>query len=183
MQHFFRERTKPGRDRLGPDLPGGRAGSRADDSRLSRAWAEDSVKGTWRALRRLDGAGDFLYARKPMHEMSIAQSLIGIVSEEMAKHGATRLVSVRVRHGALAAVVPHALTFAWEALTQEGPLAGARLDMEEIPVLLRCSSCGREFTPAECDRLLLIPCPACGEDLGHEVLEGKELYIENLEAE
>jgi len=118
-----------------------------------------------------------------MHEMSIAQSLVAIVQQEMAKHGVTRLHGVLVRHGALAAVVPHALTFAWEVLTRDTPLDGARLDMEEVPVRLRCSSCGAEFTPEECDRLLLIPCPACGEDLGHEVLEGKELYIENLEAE
>jgi hydrogenase nickel incorporation protein HypA/HybF len=118
-----------------------------------------------------------------MHEMSIAQSLVGIVQQEMSKHGVSRLVSVRVCHGALAAVVPHALEFAWQAVTQDTPLAGARLDMVEVAVRLRCSSCGKEFTPEDCDRLLLIPCPACGEDLGHEVLEGKELYIENLEAD
>lgn len=115
--------------------------------------------------------------------MSIAQSLAGIVRQEMARHGVTRLVSVRVRHGALAAVVPHALEFAWQAVTLGTPLAGARLDMEEVAVRLRCSSCGREFAPGDCDQLLLIPCPTCGEDLGHAVLEGKELYVENLEAE
>lgn len=115
--------------------------------------------------------------------MSIAQSLAGIVRQEMARHGVSRLVSVRVRHGALAAVVPHALTFAWQAVTLDTPLEGARLDMVEVAVRLRCSSCGKEFSPEDCDRLLLIPCPACGEDLGHEVLEGKELYIENLEAD
>lgn len=118
-----------------------------------------------------------------MHEMSIAQSLAGIVQEEMAAHGVSRLRAVRVCHGALAAVAPDALTFAWEVLTRDTPLAGSLLEMVEIPVRLRCVSCAAEFTVAECDRLPLAPCPSCGEDLGHEILEGKELYIENIEAE
>jgi len=117
-----------------------------------------------------------------MHEMSIAQSLIDIIEQEMAKHNVTRLHKVKVMHGRLANVVPEALQFAWQALTSDTPLAGAELTMEEVPLRVRCRKCGVEFEPDEAS-LLLMTCPQCGEELGHEVLSGKELYIENLEAE
>ncbi len=52
-----------------------------------------------------------------MHEMSVVTSLLSIVREEMAKHDVHRLLLVRVRYGALANIVPEALSFAFEALT------------------------------------------------------------------
>jgi hydrogenase nickel incorporation protein HypA/HybF len=54
--------------------------------------------------------------------------------------------------------------------------------MEETPVVLRCRSCGREFTP-EVPSAAFAPCPGCGEELGHTVLSGRELYIDYLELE
>lgn len=117
-----------------------------------------------------------------MHELSIAQSLLAVIQEEMAKHGKEKLISVKVKHGRLAAVVPEALDMAFTVLTEETPLAGARLDLEELPVRLRCRTCGREFVP-EGGTLPLAPCPACGEELGHTVLSGRELYIDYLELE
>lgn len=61
-----------------------------------------------------------------MHEMSVVSSLLSIVQEEMQKHGVSRLLLVRVRYGALANIVPEALSFAFEALTMETPFEGAR---------------------------------------------------------
>ncbi|WP_028587024.1 hydrogenase maturation nickel metallochaperone HypA [Desulfocurvus vexinensis] len=116
-----------------------------------------------------------------MHEMSIAQSLVAIIKEEMEKHGLTRLHAVRVCHGRLAALVPDALAFAFEACTLGTPMQGVRLELAEIPIVLRCSQCAQEFSPEQGD--LFMPCPACGEGLGHEVLQGKELYLDNIEAE
>lgn len=114
--------------------------------------------------------------------MSIAQSLIDIVEQEMKKHGVTRLLTVKVKHGRMANVVPEALHFAWQALTLDTSLEGAELVMEEVPLRVRCRKCGIEFEPEDA-ALLLMTCPSCGEDFGHEVLSGKELYIENLEAQ
>jgi len=116
-----------------------------------------------------------------MHEMSIAQGLIAIIKEEMEKHEVTKLLSVRVAYGELAALVPDALTFAFEACTLGTDMEGATLEMVPIPVILQCSECGKEFSPERSD--LFMPCPDCGEGLGHKVLQGKELYLDNLEVE
>jgi hydrogenase nickel incorporation protein HypA/HybF len=117
-----------------------------------------------------------------MHELSIVQSLLALIEDEMAKHGKEKLLTVKVRHGRLASVVPEAMEMGFEALTMDTRLAGARLVMEETPVVLRCRSCGREFSP-ETPSAAFAPCPACGEELGHTVLSGRELYIEYLELE
>lgn len=116
-----------------------------------------------------------------MHELAIAQSLVAIIKDEMEKHGLTKLYRVRVAHGRLAALVPEALSFAFEACTLNTPMEGVELDLIELPVVLKCSQCGTEFSPEQSD--LFMPCPECGEGLGHQVLKGKELYLENMEAE
>jgi hydrogenase nickel incorporation protein HypA/HybF len=116
-----------------------------------------------------------------MHEMAIAQSLVGIINDEMKKHNLTKLHKVRVCHGKLAALVPEALSFAFEACTLGTPLEGAEIELKELPVVLKCSGCDKEFTPDASD--LFMPCPSCGEGVGHQVLKGKELYLDNLEAE
>ena len=117
-----------------------------------------------------------------MHELSIAQSLLALIEDEMAKHDQKTLVTVKVRHGRLSAVVPEALSMAYEVLTTDTRLAGSQLVMEETPVVLRCRTCQREFSP-ELPSAAFAPCPGCGEELGHTVLSGRELYIEYLELE
>lgn len=118
-----------------------------------------------------------------MHEMSLCSSLLAIIRQEMAKHGAKRLVSARVRHGALANVVPEALAMAFEVLTMETDLEGARLDMVEEPVSLACGNCDKEFVPEPGLSARFAPCTYCGEELGHRIVTGKELYLENMEVE
>ena len=99
-----------------------------------------------------------------MHEMSVVTSLLSIVREEMEKHDVHRLLLVRVRYGALSNIVPEALSFAFEALTAGTDFEGAVLETEEVPITLK-------------------PCPACGEQYGHSMETGRELYVQHIEAE
>jgi hydrogenase nickel incorporation protein HypA/HybF len=118
-----------------------------------------------------------------MHEMSLTVSLLAIVREEMQKHGAEKLVLVRLRCGALANVAPEALTMAFEVLIDGTALEGARLELTEEPLRLACGACHQEFSPERGVAALFSPCPLCGEDIGHAVLAGKELYIDHIEVE
>ncbi|MDY4672075.1 MULTISPECIES: hydrogenase maturation nickel metallochaperone HypA [Desulfovibrio] len=113
--------------------------------------------------------------------MSIAQSILDIALEEIAKQGCDRLDLIRVECGALAGVVPDSLQFCFEALVQGGPHAAARLELVTIPLLLCCSTCGQTFG-GEGQEALWQPCPACGALAGHTVVQGKELQISHLEA-
>ncbi|MEG2173774.1 MAG: hydrogenase maturation nickel metallochaperone HypA [Desulfovibrionaceae bacterium] len=117
-----------------------------------------------------------------MHEMSIVASILGIVTEELEKNQAQKLLVVRVCHGALSNLVPEALQFAFEAQTLDTPFAGARLELEEIPVILKCCACQTAFTP-ENGEVLVAPCPQCGQPLGHSVVQGNELFVQHIDAE
>ena len=121
-----------------------------------------------------------------MHEMSIAQSLMDIIKEEMEKNNLTTLLKVKIRAGRLNAIVPDALMFCFDMLLKDTPWEGAILEIETIPVKMKCSKCGREFVAPSEERigsLLSLPCPYCGMDVGHTLIEGKELLIEYIEAE
>lgn len=117
-----------------------------------------------------------------MHEMSVADSVLRIAVDEMEKHQLHTLRLVRVRYGAISNIVAESLHFCFEALTIDTPWAGARLELEELPVVLRCNACGKTFSPEGRDALFA-PCPECGENVGHSVVQGRELYVQHIEAE
>ncbi len=113
-----------------------------------------------------------------MHEMSIVQSILGILKEEMVKHDGQRLKKVTIKNGALAGVVTESLTFAWEALTPGSQFDGAELEVVEIPIKVACGECGEQFRP---EHTKCMPCPKCEALLGHDVIEGKEMLIDSIE--
>ncbi len=116
-----------------------------------------------------------------MHEMSIAESIMEIVAEEMKAHSCTKLIKVQVRYGALSQVVADSLQFCFEAIIKDTPYAEAILELEEVPILLHCAECGEKFNPPYED--IFVPCPICANHLGHNVEQGKELYVQHIEAE
>lgn len=124
----------------------------------------------------------FLLYTKKMHELAIVTSLLELAKEEMHKHGAEQLLMVRVRFGPLANIVPEALQLAFESMTSLDEFtAGAKLEMQEDPLILRCGECFKEFTPAGATPFA--PCSHCGSELFHQVIKGKELFLDHLEAE
>ena len=116
-----------------------------------------------------------------MHELSLATSLLEIVRDELARHGATKLIKVRVRFGPLANVVPGALEMAWTGLVIETNFADAVFEMAEDPLVLTCGECGKDFTPDP--PVPYTDCPYCGSNFFHSIKSGKELYLDHLEAE
>ena len=117
-----------------------------------------------------------------MHELSFAQSILEIVDQEMEKNGLTTLIKVKIKHGWLTNIVPEALEMGFTAMTMGTPYESAVFELEAIPTLYKCVTCGHEFSP-EAQGRLFVPCPACGEEFGHKVLAGKELYIDFIEAQ
>jgi hydrogenase nickel incorporation protein HypA/HybF len=113
-----------------------------------------------------------------MHEMSIAQSLVDILQEEMATHGAATLRSVRLSIGEMSAIVPESLSFCFEIIVQGTPLEGAKLLMDRIPLKGHCPSCEKIFEIKD----FVFVCPACG-NTAIETIEGQELSIVEMEVE
>ena len=111
-----------------------------------------------------------------MHEMSIAQSIVDIVEKELSSHKVEQLKAVNIAVGKLAAVVPEQLAFCFSMLTVDTNMAGATLNIREVPLGYTCSACGEEFTSGG----MAITCPKCG-DTHIDLTSGRELTIESIE--
>jgi hydrogenase nickel incorporation protein HypA/HybF len=110
-----------------------------------------------------------------MHELSIADGVLGVV---LAHAGDRRVQRVEMRVGHLRQVVPSALEFAWELVTQGTAAEGAELALEHVPAAVRCRTCGAE---TEQDAFPL----ACGEcgSLAVDVVRGEELSVDALDVD
>jgi len=114
-----------------------------------------------------------------MHELSIVASVVDTVTESLAAYPAARVLEVRLRVGALASVVVDSLEFCWGIATEGTPLAGARLVVKTVPVVMHCAGCDADV---ELDGVQSFRCPRCGELCG-DLRQGRELEIEAIEIE
>ncbi|MCL5125626.1 MAG: hydrogenase maturation nickel metallochaperone HypA [Deltaproteobacteria bacterium] len=111
--------------------------------------------------------------------MGIVQSILDIIEQQMKIHSAKRLVRVDLEFGAMTAVMPHAIRFAFEVLTKDTPAEGAEIDINIVPIKAVCFDCGQEqvldtFTPF---------CPVCSTGT-LTITEGKdEMKIVSIEIE
>jgi hydrogenase nickel incorporation protein HypA/HybF len=110
-----------------------------------------------------------------MHELSIAQAIVDIAARNAR---GSRVSSVHVRVGHLRQVVPSALEFSFALCAHGTPVQEAALELEVVPVKVRCRSCGAASQPAG----FPLACAECA-GLSVEVVQGEELQVESLELE
>ena len=111
-----------------------------------------------------------------MHELSIMQSALSQALEEAKRAGASRVEEIRLRIGVLSGVVPDALQFAFETLSEGTPAQNAALTIESVPARFWCAACEQEF---EADRFFA-ECPGCGKP-SSELRSGRELELASME--
>jgi len=113
-----------------------------------------------------------------MHEISIAESIVEIAEAKAREQDACSIQVIKLRLGTFTTIVPDALQFAFE-ICREGTLArDARLDIEIVPMVVRCVVCEASTTPVH-DVCLI--CEHCGFPL--EIVSGEELQIEYIEVD
>lgn len=110
-----------------------------------------------------------------MHELSIASAIVATA----ARHAdGCRVTAIRVRVGRLRQVVPDSLQFCFGMVARESLCEGARLELEIVPAVLRCSDCSHEWEIASPP----FRCPQCaGGDVA--AVRGEELEVESIEIE
>ena len=114
-----------------------------------------------------------------MHELSIVSSVVDSVIESMEAYPGARVIEVRLRVGALSAVVEDSLQFCYEIAARETRLEGSRLVVNVVPVTVHCAACGKD---GALENLQSFRCPHCGEPTG-DVRGGREMEIEAVEIE
>jgi hydrogenase nickel incorporation protein HypA/HybF len=73
-----------------------------------------------------------------MHELGLAQEIVEMVAR---RAGGSRVHRVVVEIGKLSAVLPDALRFAFDLCCEDTAVAGARLEIIEVPGRASCGRC------------------------------------------
>ena len=113
-----------------------------------------------------------------MHELSIAMSIVEAAVDEAQRRG-VQVSAVHLRLGALAGVVKDALLFSYEVACQNTPLAGSKLIVEDVPVVVFCPQCKEKRTLTSVQSFA---CPECDTPT-MDIVQGKELEVFALEVE
>jgi hydrogenase nickel incorporation protein HypA/HybF len=117
------------------------------------------------------------YTGYSLHELSIAYSLVEAASKAASAAGARAVIVVRLRLGPLSGVVQNALQFGYDIATKDTVLEGSRLEIEEVPVIIRCGHCKRDVT---LPNIQVFRCPVCNTPSA-QIVQGRELEIVSLE--
>lgn len=113
-----------------------------------------------------------------MHEMSLAEGVLDIIEDAAATQGFTRVKTVVLEIGQLAAVEVEAMRFCFDAVMQGSLAEGAQLEIVEVPGSGWCMHCST--TVAMSDRLEI--CPHCG-GVQLQPTGGLEMKVKELEVE
>lgn len=114
-----------------------------------------------------------------MHELSLIQGVFDSVIPVARQNGATRITGIKLTVGEMTMVIPEAMEFAFEALSEDDPmLQGAELEIEFVKPRSHCLDCEIDF---EHDRFHN-HCPECGSNKTM-LIAGRELNVASMEIE
>lgn len=112
-----------------------------------------------------------------MHELSIALSIVDIATEAVQNNGGGTVEVLYLKLGKLSGVVKDALLSTWEIACAGTQIEGSQLVIEEVPVVIHCSSCDADRTLHSINRFI---CPVCF-DAAPTLVSGRELQLTALE--
>ena len=113
-----------------------------------------------------------------MHEMAIVQGIMNAAIPEAEKHGAKKILAIRLKIGVLSGVVPQCIQDYFQIAAQGTMAQEAKIEVEKIPIGIRCESCGYEGGIEQ----RKFRCPQC-DSIEVKVVSGKEYFVESLEVE
>ena len=113
-----------------------------------------------------------------MHEASVVEALVGMLSKEAALRGGGRITKIRLVVGEATGYMAQSLEFYLGLLGKGTALDGAGLELRYVKPLLRCRVCGHEFER----RRFTFECPRCG-GAGRLTETGREFFVESIDLE
>lgn len=119
-----------------------------------------------------------MLASVKMHELSITQSILDIAIEQAKTAKVDKITKINLVIGELSGFVIDCVQFYFDLLKKDSIAEEAVLTFELVPAQLKCRQCLNTFTPGE----TLWICPYC-QSQQVEILAGRELCLESLEAE
>ena len=113
-----------------------------------------------------------------MHEVSIIQNVVKIVTDKATENKFTKVSKVSLRIGELSGVMPDSLNFAFKSCIMDTLLEGSTLEIEKVKAVAECLDCKQEFPIDHFNKL----CPICNQFCS-SIVSGYELYINTIEGD
>lgn len=111
-----------------------------------------------------------------MHELGIVFHIIDAVEEVAREGGIARVSRVTVELGEVSGIVSEFLVDCWRwAADRNDVLRGAELEVEVIPAVTRCESCGAAYATVQHG----CTCPHCGSNRTY-LVQGAESIIKEI---
>ena len=110
-----------------------------------------------------------------MHELSVCQALIEQVKIIAQSHCAQGVDQIIVQIGPLSGIEPQLLKNAYSIACAGTVAEKAVLEIESMPITVRCQQCGEESEVAM-NRLI---CPVCG-DYRTQLMSGDEILLKTV---
>lgn len=121
----------------------------------------------------------FLQVRRDfkVHEFGIAANIIEIAVDSIPGDlNNIPIEKINLKIGKLSSVVPESLKFCFETMIPGTRLEGAKLSIEEAPVIAKCRECNFQWIVSE----PVFICKKCGGGL-IDIISGRELDICSIE--
>ena len=113
-----------------------------------------------------------------MHEMALAEGILDIALDYAKQNEAKAIREVGLLIGEMSGVEVESLTFSFDMLVKGTIAEGAELKIKNVPLMGKCSKCGREFHVEHYD----FWCPECKDGV-LKTISGREMKVEYLEVD
>jgi hydrogenase nickel incorporation protein HypA/HybF len=113
-----------------------------------------------------------------MHEIRLAAELAGIVTEVAVRENLSSVTRVNLQFGEMIRVAPDIFRFAFEEAVKGSCAEGSEIDIETVPITLRCRECGEETVIEDME----FRCSHC-HSVDLDIIHGKEMILKSLEGE
>lgn len=113
-----------------------------------------------------------------MHEVSIIQNVVKIVSEKAIENKLSKVNKVSLKIGELTGIASECLDFAFKICIEDTILEGSILEIEEVKAVAECKNCKQEFPIDHFNKL----CPCCNKFCS-SIIHGYELYVNTIEGD
>jgi hydrogenase nickel incorporation protein HypA/HybF len=114
-----------------------------------------------------------------MHELQVTQRILDIALAHAQGQRVRRIAVIHLRIGALSDLEDEWLQRYFDHLSCGTLAERARLAIERMPIVVRCSGCSKSFE-VERSALDTAACPGCGGSRC-ELVSGREYVVANME--
>ena len=110
-----------------------------------------------------------------MHEMSITQSILDDVEQNLSNAEYSKIINIKIKVGEFIAIDPSSLQFCYKALVHGTKFENTELFIEVIPLTGRCNKCKKEINIHN----FLFVCGECGSS-DINIISGQELILSEI---